>query len=67
MPDVFTLRINKRTPAFGETKEAERQRIVQALQDAAQIVRSHREPEPLRLDGAVIGEYEFGANSLNGR
>lgn len=66
MPDVFTLRITKRTHAFGETKEAERQRICQALSDAASIIGSHRSPEPLKLDGVVIGEYEFGPDALNG-
>lgn len=64
--DVFTLTITKRRPTqFGETKEAERAIIVQALHDAAQIVGSHRAPEPLRYDGVEIGSYEFGAASLN--
>jgi hypothetical protein len=65
--DVFTLKITKRRPTqFGETKGAERAIIVQALHDAAQIIGSHRAPEPLRYDGKVIGEYEFGPDSLNG-
>jgi hypothetical protein len=62
---VFTLTISKRTASFGESKEAERQRIVQALRDAAQVIGSHREPEPIRLNGEVIGEYDFGSDSVN--
>jgi hypothetical protein len=64
--EVFTLKITKCRPTqFGETKEAERAIIVQALHDAAQIVGSHRAPEPLRYDGTPIGEYQFGPASLN--
>jgi len=67
MADVFTLTIRKPAGArpFGETKEAERAIIVKALRDAAQIIGSHRAPEPLRYDGAEIGSYEFGRDSLN--
>ena len=67
MADVFTLTIFKPAGSrpFGETKEAERAIICAALHDAAQIIGSHRAPEPLRYDGKEIGEYEFGPASLN--
>ena len=65
--EVFKLAIRKAAGSrpFGETKEAERAIIVKALHDAAQIIGSHRAPEPLRYDGKEIGEYEFGPDSLN--
>ena len=44
MPDVFTLTIRKPAGSrlFGETREAERQRIAQLLADVASIIGSHR-------------------------
>jgi hypothetical protein len=68
MADIFTLTIRQPLGGrlFGETEEAERQRIAHLLADAAQIVGSPgRRPEPLRLEGVEVGEYEFGADSLN--
>jgi hypothetical protein len=67
MATIFSLTI--RAPAgsrlFGESEGAKRQRICHLLADAAQIIGSGKEPEPLRLEGVEAGEYEFGTDSLN--
>jgi len=68
MADVFTLTIRKPagTRLFGETREAERQRLAHLLHDAAQNVGTPgHTPEPLRLEGVEVGSFEFGPASLN--
>jgi hypothetical protein len=59
---TFTIRSSAK---LGDTKEAERAIICQLLDDAKQIIGSHRDPQPLMYNGAIVGEYEFGANALN--
>jgi hypothetical protein len=69
MTEVFRLTICKPagTRLFGETREAERQRIAHLLHDAAQNVGTPgHTPEPLRLEGVEVGSFEFGPGSLNG-
>jgi hypothetical protein len=67
MATIFSLTI--RAPAgsrlFGESEGAKRQRICHLLADAAQIIGSGKELEPLRLEGVEVGEYEFCASSMS--